>query len=58
MDYESVQLALSVLGLFGIGSIAGAYIQNLYDKQKQIGVEIRQVKQKRYNDILVHMRLY
>jgi hypothetical protein len=57
MDVETFQVIISVLGLFGIGGVIGAYIQHLFDKQKQIGVEIRKIKEERYRSTLVHMRL-
>jgi len=57
MDIETFQLIISVLGLFGIGGVIGAYIQHLFDKQKQIGLEIRKIKEERYRSTLVHMRL-
>ena len=57
MDLETFQIIISVLGLFGIGGVIGAYIQHLFDKQKQIGLEIRKIKEERYRSTLVHMRL-
>jgi hypothetical protein len=57
MDMETFQIIISVLGLFGIGGVIGAYIQHLFDKQKQIGLEIRKIKEERYRSTLVHMRL-
>ncbi|MGB7789550.1 hypothetical protein [Methanoregula sp.] len=57
MDIETFQVIISVFGLFGIGGIIGAYIQHLFDRQKQIGLEIRKIKEERYRSTLVHMRL-
>lgn len=51
------QVIISVFGLFGIGGVIGAYIQHLFDRQKQIGLEIRKIKEERYRSTLVHMRL-
>ena len=58
MDIETIQLSISIIGLFGIGGIIGAYLQHILEKRNLIGLEIRKITENRYRTTLIMMRIF
>ena len=53
-----IQTTISVLGLLGLGGIMGSYIQHLFNKRREIDLEIRKINEDRYRSTLVWMRIF
>ena len=53
-----IQTIISVMGLIGLGGIVGSYFQNLFNKKREIDLEIRQINEEGYRSTLVWMRVF
>lgn len=53
MDLE---IALSVLGLLGIGGIIGSYFQHVFNQRHETELKIQEINEQRYRSTLVWMR--
>ena len=52
---SSLQIIVSLLAVFGIGGIIGAYFQALFERQRRVKEEEHELKLRRYGCILILM---